>query len=108
MKGRWRAATVGLALGALLLLAGCGMLWAGVATRRLSPPEFAIGRSDARLVGRLSAIPQCPQLVPCLMDQPTPTLRIYTIWWVASGPRGVSATELYRVMLDRPLGVRRS
>ncbi len=80
-----RLVSIAAALALLLLAGGCAL--GGVAVDRgiIAPPPFELRLGDARLIGTLSRIPPCSQLINpgCALDRPLPPARLYTVWLIS-------------------------
>jgi hypothetical protein len=97
---------------ALLVIGICAALFAaglGIAAVRegwAAPPRIDLSFGPARLVGGTTVMPLCPQFVACMMDRPSPVIRVYSLWVLTPGnaqhpgPQGIRVTQLVSLPLQ--------
>jgi hypothetical protein len=69
-------------------------------------PDLDVNLGAARLVGNTTEISLCPQFLPCLLGEPSPVMRVYTLWLVNRGDLRKGQQSEIRRLLALPLGER--
>ncbi|HMO57986.1 MAG TPA: hypothetical protein PKA05_02440 [Roseiflexaceae bacterium] len=85
----------------LLLVAGLG--FAAVREGLIEPPRITLSFGGARLIGSTTVMPLCPQLVACMMDRPSPVIRVYSLWLLSQAPDDHAGPTRVTPLLSLPL-----
>jgi hypothetical protein len=106
MRRRWQAFYLVVACSAAAVLLAAGLGIAAVREGWAAPPRIDLSFGPARLVGGTTVMPLCPQFVACMMDRPSPVIRVYSLWVLTPGnaqhpgPQGIRVTQLVSLPLQ--------
>jgi hypothetical protein len=94
-------------LGMIVGVGICGLSAAAVGGGRGTPPDILIEFGIWRVIGRTSVIPLCSQLINpgCVLVDPVPPRRIYTLWLLTRAGATWENPELIRlatIEIDSP------
>jgi hypothetical protein len=106
---RLKGVMLALAASIVVLALSCGLGGAAVRAGTLAPPDVDLELGETRLVGRLSIIPFCSQLISaeCVTDKPVPRERIYTLWLFSRRQPGTWERAEVRQIVAVSVGSRR-